>query len=219
MERAKLIAELKASTIAGDRERTVQLTQEALDQGMEVAQILDDGLIAAMDVVGKQFSNGEIFVPEMLIAAHAMKGAMELIRPILVETGAKPRGKCLIGTVEGDLHDIGQNLVHMMWEGAGFEVINLGTDTTAAEFIEAIRIHRPTIVGMSALLTTTMVHMAENIKAFTEAGLRDQIKVMVGGAPVTQEYADEIGADAYGKDAATAVEKAKKLIDDAKRGR
>lgn len=210
-----LLADIQAATEAGERETTVALTQRALDQGIEVTRILDDALIAAMDVIGGRFSRGEIYVPEMLISAHAMKGAMELLRPILTETGVKARGRCLIGTVEGDMHDIGQNLVHMMWEGAGFEVINLGTETTAQEFIDAIKQYEPDVVGMSALLTTTMVHMPENIAAFKEAGVRDRVRVIVGGAPVTQEYADEMGADAYGKDAATAVEIVKAMVPDA----
>lgn len=210
---AELLAQIQASTEEGDRDQTVALTQQALDQGLAATRILDDGLIAAMDIIGNRFSKGEIYVPEMLIAAHAMKGAMELLRPILTASGVESRGLCIIGTVEGDLHDIGQNLVHMMWEGAGFEVINLGTETTAEEFIEAINEHRPDIVGMSALLTTTMMHMPENIEAFKEASVLDQVRVMVGGAPVTQEYADEMGADAYGADAASAVELAKRLVD------
>lgn len=210
---AGLLAQIKASTEEGDRDQTVALTQQALDQGLAVERILDDGLIAAMDVVGSRFSKGEIYVPEMLISAYAMKGAMELLRPILTAAGVESRGICIIGTVEGDLHDIGQNLVHMMWEGAGFEVINLGTETSSEEFIAAIKAHQPDIVGMSALLTTTMIHMPENIQAFKEAGVLDQIRVMVGGAPVTQEYADEMKADAYGADAASAVDLAKRLVD------
>lgn len=214
-----IFEQINQSTQAGDRERTVELTNQALEQGYEVEQILDDGLIYAMDIIGDKFSRQEIFVPEMLIAAYAMKGAMEILRPILVETGAESRGVCIIGTVEGDLHDIGQSLVSMMWEGAGFEVYNLGTETTGEEFVEAIQKYKPHIVGMSALLTTTMMHMPENIKLFEEVGVRDKVKVMVGGAPISQEFADEMSADAYGPDAATATDQAKQLTAELPRDR
>ena len=165
-----------------------------------------------MDVVGREYEEGERYIPEMLISAEAMKAAMEVLRPKLVETGAKPRGKVVIGTVEGDLHDIGKNLVAMMLEGAGFEVIDLGVEVTAKQFVHAVGEHKPDILGMSALITTTMVHMPEVIEALKQTGLRNKVKVMVGGAPITQEYADEIGADGYAPDAASAVELAKRLV-------
>lgn len=208
-----VLKELKRAVLEGDEERAAELTRGVLEEGIEPARILNEGLVPAMDVVGREYEEGERYIPEMLISAEAMKAAMEVLRPKLVETGAKPRGKVVIGTVEGDLHDIGKNLVAMMLEGAGFEVIDLGTEVTAEQFVQAVEEHNPDIVGMSALLTTTMVHMPEVIEALKKAGLRDdKAKVIVGGAPITQEYADKIGADGYAPDAASAVELAKRLV-------
>ncbi|HEX16246.1 MAG TPA: cobalamin-binding protein, partial [Deltaproteobacteria bacterium] len=173
---------------------------------------LNEALIPAMEIVGREYEEGERYVPEMLISAEAMKAAMGVLRPRLVETGVRLKGKVVIGTVEGDLHDIGKNLVAMMLEGAGFEVIDLGVEVTAERFVQAVREHKPDVLGMSALLTTTMIHMPEVIEALKEAGLREEVKVIVGGAPVTQEYAEKIGADGYAPDAASAVEVVKRLL-------
>ena len=207
-----MLEELKQAVLEGDTEKAVQLTERALSEGVDAGKILNEALVAAMDIVGKEYERGDRYVPEMLISAEAMKAAMEVLRPKLVEAGVKARGKVVIGTVEGDLHDIGKNLVAMMLEGAGFEVTDLGTEVTAEKFVQAVKEHRPDILGMSALLTTTMVHMPEVIEALKKEGLRDGIKVMVGGAPVTQEYAEKIGADGYAPDAASAVKLAKRLF-------
>lgn len=207
-----LYEDLKVAVIDMEVERAVELTKKALDEGKKAEDIMNSSLVLAMDIVGEQYDKGEKYVPEMLLSAKAMKAAMGLLRPLLVESGVEMKGKIAIGTVEGDLHDIGQNLVSMMLEGAGFEVINLGAETPADTFVESVKENKPDIVGMSALLTTTMLHMPEVIDALKEAGLRDQVKVMIGGAPVTQEYADEIGADGYAPDAASAVKLANKLL-------
>jgi 5-methyltetrahydrofolate--homocysteine methyltransferase len=195
----------------GEAEAVAELVQKALGQGMAPPEILSGGLIAGMDEVGKDFKAGELFVPEVLIAARAMHAGMGILRPLLAESDAASAGKFVVGTVEGDLHDIGKNLVRMMIEGAGFETIDLGTDVKPAGFVDAVREHQPKIVGMSALLTTTMVNMKTTIEALEEAGLRDQVKVMVGGAPVTAAFAEEVGADAYAPDAASAVDVARDL--------
>ncbi|MGQ9487724.1 MAG: corrinoid protein [Armatimonadota bacterium] len=207
--------ELKAlaqAILEGKRNDAVELTQKLVDAGVTPKQILDDGLIAGMSVAGEKFKNGEYFVPEILVAARAMKAAMELLRPLLVATDVQPIGTIVIGTVRGDLHDIGKNLVAMMVEGAGFRVVDLGVDVTADKFIAAAKEHNAQIVGMSALLTTTMTYIPEVIKAFDSEGLRPKVKIIVGGAPVTQEWANQIGADAYAPDAATAVDKCKELL-------
>jgi|AntAceMinimDraft_17_1070374.scaffolds.fasta_scaffold06000_2 corrinoid protein of di/trimethylamine methyltransferase len=204
--------ELKAVVIDMEVEKAVELTQKALDEDKKAEEILNQALVPAMDIVGDQYDRGDKFVPEMLLAANAMKSAMVLLRPLLVESGVKMKGKIVIGTVEGDLHDIGQNLVSMMLEGAGFEVVNLGSETPSDEFVQAVKEHSPDIVGMSAMLTTTMLHMPEVIDALKEAGLRDKVKMMIGGAPLTQDYADEIGADGYSPDASTATKLANKLM-------
>jgi 5-methyltetrahydrofolate--homocysteine methyltransferase len=189
-----------------------ELTQQALDEGLRPAQVLQKGLIAGMDVVGRDFKAGELFVPEVLVAAKAMHAAMDVLRPLLVGEEVSSLGKYVIGTVQGDLHDIGKNLVGMMVEGAGFEVVDLGTDVTPQAFVEAVKTHRPHLLGMSALLTTTMPAMKTAIDALSEAGLRDQVKVMVGGAPVTAAFAQEVGADGYAPDAAAAVDMARSLM-------
>ena len=207
--------ELKAlaqAILEGKRNDAVELTQKLIEAGVTPKQILDEGLIAGMSVAGEKFKNGEYFVPEILVAARAMKASMELLRPLLVATDVQPVGTMVIGTVRGDLHDIGKNLVAMMVEGAGFRVVDLGVDVTADKFVAAAREHNAQIVGMSALLTTTMTYIPEVIRAFDAEGLRPQVKLIVGGAPVTQEWTNQIGADAYAPDAATAVDKCKELL-------
>jgi corrinoid protein of di/trimethylamine methyltransferase len=184
--------------------------REALERGESPQSILDQGLVAGMDIVGVDFRDGILFVPEVLMAANAMKSGMEVLRPLLTETGAQRIGTMIIGTVKGDIHDIGKNLVSMMMEGAGFEVINLGINVDADGFIAAVREHKPDIIGMSALLTTTMPYMKVVVDTLGEEGLRDEVYVMVGGAPVTENFAREVGADAYGRDAAVSVEIAKR---------
>jgi 5-methyltetrahydrofolate--homocysteine methyltransferase len=203
---------LARAILEGKRNEAVVLTQKLVDAGVTPKQILDEGLIAGMSVAGEKFKNGEYFVPEILVAARAMKASMEILRPLLVATDVQPIGTMVIGTVHGDLHDIGKNLVAMMMEGAGFKVVDLGVDVPAEKFIEAAKEHNAQIVGMSALLTTTMTYIPEVIKAFDEAGLRPKVKLIVGGAPVTQEWAKQIGADAYAPDAATAVDRCKELL-------
>ena len=208
-------AELQAlaeAIINGKRNDAVELTKKLIDAGVPAKQILDEGLISGMSVVGEKFKNGEYFVPEVLVAARAMKASMELLRPLLAASDVEPIGTVVIGTVRGDLHDIGKNLVAMMLEGAGFRVVDLGVDVPAEKFIEAAKEHNANIVGMSALLTTTMTYMPEVIKALEAEGIRKQVKVIVGGAPVTQEWADQIGADGYAPDAASAVDKCKELL-------
>lgn len=209
---AEILDQMAKELFAGNAKAVAELTQKALDEGFAPQEILTEGLIKGMNEVGVKFKANEIYVPEVLIAARAMKAGMEILRPKLAETGVKPVGQMVIGTVKGDLHDIGKNLVSMMMEGAGFEVIDLGIDVPAEKFIQAIKEHQPQLVGMSALLTTTMIQIRENVKAFQEAGVRDKVKVMIGGAPVTQKFADEVGADGYAPDAASAVDKAKELL-------
>ncbi len=207
-----MLDKIKQAVLAGEMEGIAELTNQALTQGIRAREILDQALTPAMDIVGEEYEKGDRYVPEMLISAETMKGAVTILKPLLVEAGVKARGKVVIGTVEGDLHDIGKDLVAMMLEGAGFEVVNLGVEVAAEEFLKAAKEHEPNIIGMSALLTTTMIHMPEVIEALKQAGLRDQIKVMIGGAPVTQGYADKIGADGYAPDAASATKLAKSLL-------
>ncbi|MCF7792258.1 MAG: corrinoid protein [Victivallales bacterium] len=208
-----LLEDLKDAVIEMEDEKTPELTQKALDEGNTPEAILKKALVPAMDFVGDQFEKGKRYVPEMVLSAQAMKAAMKLLRPLLAESGIEPKGIVVIGTVEGDLHDIGQNLVAMMLEGAGFEVYNSGTETTADEFVKAIKEHNANIVGLSALITTTMTHMPEVIERIEDAGLRDKVKVIIGGAPVDQDYSDEIKADGYASDAGSAVKLANKLIE------
>jgi len=196
----------------GDAEKVAELVKQALEENLLPKDILEIGLIKGMDIIGAKFKKNEVYVPEVLIAARAMHAGMSILRPKLTESGVKNIGTVAIGTVKGDLHDIGKNLVKMMLEGAGFEVIDLGIDVTTDKFVEAVKKHKPNIIGMSALLTTTMVNMAEVIKAIEAAGLRDKVKIMIGGAPITQNYADQIGADGYSPDAASAVDKAKTFV-------
>jgi 5-methyltetrahydrofolate--homocysteine methyltransferase len=207
-----VLSQLKQKIIDGDMAATPGLTRQALDEGMDAARILNEGLMPGMEHVGIEFGAGNLFVPEVLRAARAMQAAMDILRPLLVETGAKMAGKIVIGTVKGDLHDIGKNLVAMMCEGAGFEVNDLGRDVDPAKFVEASRDGGADIVAMSALLTTTMMSMQRTIQALGEAGLREQVKVIIGGAPVTQEFADKIGADGYAANAAAAANLAKTLV-------
>jgi len=202
---------LSGALQAGDFQTVLNLTRAALDQGMKPTAILNE-LIAGLDVVGDQFKKGEIYLPEMLVAGKAMQRALEVLRPKLVETGAKPAGKAVIGTVRGDVHDIGKNMFGMMLEGAGFTVKDLGFDVPTERFVQAVKEGEFQILGMSALLSTTMVEMPKVINALNEAGVRDKIKILVGGAPVTQKYADQIGADGYGVDAATGADKARQIM-------
>jgi 5-methyltetrahydrofolate--homocysteine methyltransferase len=204
--------QLKQMVIEGDGEGTIRVTRQLIDAGTGAREILDGGLLPAMDIVGERMRSGEAFIPEVLLSARTMQGALDILKPLLAEGDTGNTGTAVIGTVEGDLHDIGKNLVAMMLEGAGFKVVNLGAGVTVAQFIAAVKDHKPQIVGMSALLTTTVGRMPEVIAALKADGLRDSVKVMVGGAPVTQAYADEIGADGYGANAAMAVDHAKSLI-------
>lgn len=208
---ADILQQIASNLYDGEDEVVAGLVQKALDQGMAPGEVLQGGLIAGMDEVGRDFKAGDLFVPEVLIAARAMHAGMGILRPLLAESDAAGAGKYVIGTVKGDLHDIGKNLVRMMLEGAGFETVDLGTDVEPAAFVDAVRAHRPVLVGMSALLTTTMVQMRATVEALVEAGVRDSVKIMVGGAPVTEAFAREIGADAYAPDAATAVDVARSL--------
>jgi 5-methyltetrahydrofolate--homocysteine methyltransferase len=208
----ELFEKMANALIAGKQDEVLKFTQEALDIKAVPREILDKGLLAGMDVVGKRFKAGDMFIPEVLLCARCMHAAMDILRPFLSEGDAAGVGTLVIGTVEGDLHDIGKNLVSMMLQGAGFKVIDLGTNITAQRFVDAVKEHRPNIVGMSALLTTTMPKMQETIQALKEAGIREQVKIMAGGAPVTQDFVEKIGADAYGANAASAVDKAKELV-------
>jgi 5-methyltetrahydrofolate--homocysteine methyltransferase len=206
------LSALAEDLIAGKIDEVKKLTQEALDEGIPSNEILDDGLIRGMSVVGERFKNGEFFIPEVLMAAKAMHAAMDILKPSLVSSGVEPIGKVAIGTVKGDLHDIGKNLVAMMLEGGGFEVMDLGTSVPPEKFVEAAEKGGASIVAMSALLTTSMIGMEATVKALREAGMSDKVKTMVGGAPVTQSFADRIGADGYARNAASAVDKARELL-------
>ncbi|HWT83618.1 MAG TPA: corrinoid protein [Candidatus Methylomirabilis sp.] len=203
---------LKEAVINGDLKGCTVLTEVAIKAGYPPHKILTEALVPGMDVVGEKFRCNEVYVPEVLVAARAMKKSLAMLKPLLTETGAKPVGIAVAGTVKGDLHDIGKNLVCMMWEGAGFEVVDLGTDVSPEKFVQGVKESRAQIVGISTLLTTTMLNMREVIQALERAQLRHTVKVMVGGAPVTQTFANEIGADGFGESAATAVEKAKALL-------
>jgi len=209
---SRLYERLSTTILEGDAEKTPKLVQKALDKELAPKDILDNGLVVGMNEVGVRFKRGDMFVPEVLMSADAMQAGMKILRPELVASGAKLIGKILLGTVKGDLHDIGKNLVGMMCEGAGFEVIDIGFDVEPEVFIEVIKEHQPDIVGMSAMLTTTMRAMGHTIKAIEEAGLREQIKVVVGGAPVDAEFAKRIGADGYGSNAPSGVDLAKQLV-------
>jgi 5-methyltetrahydrofolate--homocysteine methyltransferase len=201
---------LADAVIRGDQKTAVEITNAALDEGMGPGDVLADGLIAGMNVIGTRFKANEVYIPEVLIAARAMKMAMEILEPKLAEAGIEPVGKAMIGTVQGDLHDIGKNLVVMMLKGAGFKVIDVGVDVSPEKFIEEAKACGAQVVGLSALLTTTMPAMEKTVKALKDAGV--EAKIMIGGAPVTQGYADKIGADGYSADAASAVDLAKSLL-------
>ncbi|MGQ9599672.1 MAG: corrinoid protein [Anaerolineae bacterium] len=211
-----LLEQLADKLYEGNARAVAEFTQRALDEGLPPVEVLNRGLIMGMDRVGADFREGILFVPEVLVAARAMHAGMEILRPLLVASDVPTAGKVVIGTVSGDLHDIGKNLVSMMLEGGGFEVVDLGIDVPPERFVEAVRNERPDLVGMSALLTTTMTSMKDTIDALCEAGLRDRVKVIIGGAPVTDAYAKQIGADGYADDAAGAVVVARVLVQDAR---
>ncbi len=196
----------------GKMDEVKRLTQEALDQGEPVERVLKEGLLSAMDRIGVRFKNGEIYIPEVLIAARAMHAGMAVLKPILSKSSTRQAQRVIIGTVKGDLHDIGKNLVVMMLEGGGFEIVDLGIDVPAHKFIDAIKTYQPHVVGMSALLTTTMIEMKNTIQAIEWAGLRNQVKIIVGGAPVTSKFAQDIGADGYAPDAASAVDLVRNVL-------
>jgi 5-methyltetrahydrofolate--homocysteine methyltransferase len=206
------LKELQEALFRGDILKVKEITQKALGEKIEAKEILEQGLIKGMKVVGIKFKNNEIFLPEVLLASQAMHGGLELLQPKLIKSGVKAIGKVIIGTAKGDLHDIGKNLVAMMLRGGGFEVVDLGISVSPENFLKAAQEHQPDIMGISGLLTTTMIGMMDVITIFKKTGLRNKIKVMVGGAPVTQEFANEIGADAYAPDAASAVDKARELL-------
>jgi len=208
----ELVEQMHDDLYDGLAEEIAEGTNILLGRGWSATRVLDEALVAGMTIVGVDFRDGILFVPEVLMAANAMKAGMAILKPILSDTGAKPVGKMVIGTVKGDIHDIGKNLVGMMMEGAGFEVIDLGINVEADKYLAALEEHRPNILGMSALLTTTMPYMKVVIDTMKERGIRDEYIVMVGGAPLNEEFGAAIGADAYCRDAATAVETAKELI-------
>ncbi|RPH93679.1 MAG: cobalamin-binding protein [Lysobacterales bacterium] len=208
----ELVEQMHDDLYDGLAEEIAEGTQILLDRGWEATRVLEEALVAGMTIVGVDFRDGILFVPEVLMAANAMKAGMAILKPILADTGAKPVGKMVIGTVKGDIHDIGKNLVGMMMEGAGFEVMDLGINVDAEKFLAALEEHRPDILGMSALLTTTMPYMKVVIDTLKERGIRDDYIVMVGGAPLNDEFGRAIGADAYCRDAATAVETARELV-------
>ncbi len=208
---SNILSDISTLIIEGNFGDMVGKTNAALEEGLGADEILTKGLMLGMDHVGVEFKAGNMFVPEVLRSAKAMQEAMNIIRPMLAETGTEATGKILLGTVKGDLHDIGKNLVGMMCEGAGFEIVDLGKDVEPDTFVDAVKEHKPSILGMSALLTTTMRSMERTIKALEEAGVRDTLKIMIGGAPVTQDFADQIGADGYAANAASASEIAKQF--------
>ena len=208
---ADILQAIKEHIIAGNAPKTKELVDKALQEKIEVDRILNEGLIAGMAIVGTKFKNNEFYVPEVLISARAMHAGMEILEPMIIQAGIKPVAKLAIGTVKGDLHDIGKNLVVMMWKGAGFAVEDLGIDVDASKFVEAVK-SGINLIGLSALLTTTMVAMKDVINKLKEEGIRDNVKIIIGGAPITQSFADEIGADGYAPDAASAVDKVKELL-------
>ncbi len=209
---SSILERLSTAILEGDEEKAPKLVEKGLDNDLSPKEILDNGLVVGMDEVGVRFKRGDMFVPEVLMSADAMAASMKILRPLLVESGAELLGTIVMGTVKDDLHDIGKNLVSMMCEGAGFEIVNIGFNAEPEKFIGAIKEHQPDVVGMSAMLTTTMRAMSHTIKAIEEAGLRDQVNIMVGGAPVDKEFADAIGADGYGSNAAHGSEVAQQLV-------
>ena len=212
MTKEELLGQLYDETLTGNKPAVLELTNQGLAMGLGPETLLYEALIPSLEEVGARFERGDFFVPEMLIAGKAMAGALEILRPLLAETGAQAIGTIVMGTVKGDVHDIGKNLVNIMFEGAGFQVIDLGVQVAPEKFVDAVREHQPDIVGFSAFLTTTMPMFKANINALEKAGVRGDVIVMVGGAPVTQEYADAVGADGYSADASSAVKKAKQLL-------
>ena len=208
----EILQKISEELQVGNYQEVPKLVQEALHAKIPPAKILSDGLVAGMDIVGDKFRRDELFMPEVLISAKAMQAGMDILRPKLIEAGAKLAGKIVLGTVKGDLHDIGKNLVAMLMEGAGFQVIDLGIDVPSEKFVETVKSQKPDILGLSALLTTTMPKMKEVMESLVEAGVRKSVKVMVGGAPVTEKFAKDVGADAYAPDAASAVEKVRELV-------
>ncbi|MCP4423695.1 MAG: cobalamin-binding protein [Chloroflexi bacterium] len=208
---SEILSELATAVIEGDKDEAIDLTEDALDDELTAKEILNQGLMPGMDHVGVEFRAGNMFVPEVLRSARAMQSAMSVLKPLLAESGVAMVGKILLGTVKGDMHDIGKNLVGMMCEGAGFEVKDMGKNIAPEDFVTAVKEFNPDIIGMSALLTTTMRSMEHTVKALQEAGLRDNVKIMIGGAPVTQSFADQIGADGYASNAASAVDLAKEF--------
>lgn len=209
---SEILNEISEALQAGDLDTVKEKINEGLSEDISPRELLNEGLLKGMGIIGEKFKNNEVFVPEVLIAARAMNGGMEILKPKLIETGVESTGKIVIGTVAGDLHDIGKNLVKMMMEGSGFEVIDIGTDVSPEEFSQAVVEHKPNILGLSALLTTTMPVMEKVIKKLEEDGLRDQVTVMIGGAPITEDYCKKIKADLYTKDAATAASEAKAIV-------
>ena len=207
-----MLNKIREALEKGDRNGVARLTKDALDKGLDVKTILEDGLIASMNAIGEKFKNNEIFIPEVLIAAKAMHSGIAVLEPHFNACGIKPAGTVVIGTVKGDLHDIGKNIVSMMLKGACFNIVDLGIDVPPGKFVEIVQAKGADIIAMSSLLTTSMGAMKDTIKLLKESGLRDKVKIIVGGAPVTQNFADSIGADGYAKDAATAVDKAKELL-------
>ena len=213
MTHEEILQGLYDNTLVGNAPEVKDLTNKGLEENLDPEKMLYEALIPSLEEVGARFERGDFFVPEMLIAARAMQGALDILRPLLAETGAKPIGTYVMGTVKGDVHDIGKNLVNIMLEGAGFTVYDLGVNVAPETFVEKVQVHQPDIVGFSAFLTTTMPMFKANINALEKAGIRDDVIVMVGGAPVTQQYADAVGADGYAADASTAVRLAKDLIE------
>ena len=208
----ELLVNISGALQRGKSKEVVALVQEAIDSGISAQDILDNGLLKGMGELGVRFKNNEVYVPEVLVAARALNKATEILKSKLLEEGVKPIGRVVIGTVKGDMHDIGKNLVRMMLEGAGFEVIDLGVDVSAEKIVEAVKQHEPAILALSALLTTTMNEQQVVIEALSAAGIRDKVKVMIGGAPVTQSFCEQIGADAYTPDAASAAEVARSFV-------
>jgi 5-methyltetrahydrofolate--homocysteine methyltransferase len=208
----EILQQISESLQRGEREQVAELTKQAIDTGLSATEILNDGLMAGMDVVGKRFGAHEIFLPELLIAARAMNAGIDLLKPLFLGGEMPTQGKVVIGTVKGDLHDIGKNLVGIMLKGAGFEVIDVGNDVAASVFVDAAESENASVVGLSALLTTTMTGMKEVVDLVKARGLRDRVKIIVGGAPLSKAFADEIGADAYGYDAGNAVEIVRELV-------
>ncbi len=209
---SNVLEELNQKVIEGKLEIVQELTRQAIAEGHDPEEIINQGLIMGMNVVGVRFKAGDMYVPEVLMCARAMSGGMEIVKPLLMGKEIVSAGKVLIGTVKGDLHDIGKNLVAMLLESVGFNVINLGTDITTEQFIQAIKEHKPDVLGLSALLTTTMLGMKDIIDQLVEEGMRDEIKVIIGGAPISQEFSDEIGADGFAPDGASATELCQKLL-------